>query len=289
MKRIFSLGLVLCLLLSAGCATQTAKDSWKFTKRQYRTYLNTPAELDKDEMGSCENYEIALGEAVITIDDQLQRFVRSMENSDRSPDQAWVTQMMQKYPWLSGVALINKDGGVIARYPEYSAKELDVKPLLEVDPKQRISALRGYVQESSQGPEVYVGNPVYMGEELRGMVVAFFDPKTLLSLSQDPGSITLASPSGILWPGNHGAGINMDGQTWAKLLQNKSCGLLGSGSGAFYWTTRYLGNLPIVYAMPVSLAKGSYDIKEKEAGKKSDRTSSGAAGAAPVASAPMEQ
>ncbi len=58
--------------LTACGSFQSVKDSWKFTKRQYRTYLNTPAELDLDDTGSCELYELALSDAVVDVDQQLQ-------------------------------------------------------------------------------------------------------------------------------------------------------------------------------------------------------------------------
>ena len=252
MYRILLSSLVLCTLLTSGCSyNQSLKDSWKFTSKQYRTYLNTPAELDLDDTGSCENYEIALGAAVMDVDGQLQRLVRAMENSDQSPDQHWVMSIMQKFPWLSGVALADAEGKPIARYPEYFMKEFDVSPLVAADPKQRINSLRAYVQQTPLGPEVYIANPVFSGEELRGLVVVYFDPRALVTMSSDPGAFMLASPAGVLWAGKFSAESTPVAQeNWEELLLRKSCGTIGDSGREFFWTTRYLGNLPIVYAIP---------------------------------------
>lgn len=245
--------LALCTILCLfGCTqNQTVKDSWKFTTRQYRAYLNTPATVDMDEKGGCELYELALGESVLEVDYQLEQLIRAMENSDRSPDQNWVMQTITRFPWLSGVALADAEGRPIARYPEYFMKEFDVSPLIEPDPKQRITSLRAYVQQTPLGPEVYLANPVYTGGELRGLVVAYFDPRSLVTVSRDPGSFLLASPAGMLWSGRYSAGGTPVGEAnWEDILTSRSCGLLGGSGREFFWTTRYLGNLPIVYAIP---------------------------------------
>lgn len=240
------------LAMTAGCSyNQTLKDAWKYTDRQYRSYLNTPATLDMEATGSCENYELALGDAVMEVDGHLQSLVRTMENSDQSPDQSWVIGLIRKYPWLTGVALADPNGVPMARYPEYFMKEFDVSPLLEPDPKQRIGSLRAYVQETPLGPEVYLANPVYIGEELRGLVVVYFDPRALVTMSTDPGSFMLTYPGGVLWSGRYSAQSTPVGQAdWADLVQRRSCGLVGGSGTEFFWTTRYVGNLPVIYAIP---------------------------------------
>lgn len=258
MNRIFSLVLIGIAVVFSGCEShQMVKDSWKFTKRQYSTYLNTPASLDLDDRGSCEVYELALGEAVMNVDAELQKLVRVMENSDHNPDPAWVMSIMSRVPWLSGVALVDGEGALVAQYPEQLAKDFEIAPLLEKDPKQRQGALRAYVQQHAAGPEVYIANPVYGGDELRGLIVAFFDPAALATMSNDPGSFVLASPVGVIWPGRYAGGA-MTGVDWADKLTRESCGIVGGRDAGFFWTTRYVGNLPLVYGMPVSASPTSF-------------------------------
>lgn len=256
-----------CILTFAaiGCEkSQTMKDSWKFTTRQYRNYLNTPASVDLSDKGSCEVYELALGEAVLSMDLELQKLIRAMENSDHNPDQNWVMSMMGRFPWLSGVALADGAGAVVAQYPELFAKGFDISPLLEADPKQRPGALRAYAKPDDGGAEIYLANPVFGGEEMRGLIVAHFDARTLATLSGDPGSFVIASPVGVIWPGNYGNGGPAAGVDWPQLLTQKSCGLIGNEGSQFFWTTRYLGNLALVYAMPTS-AKPSSAASSPEA------------------------
>jgi hypothetical protein len=243
--------LLLCSFIIVGACEshQVLKDSWKFTRRQYVAYLNTPAAVDINDKGGREAYELALAEAVGGVDAELVRLIRAMENSDRRPDQEWALQMMQRFPWISGVALVGGDGVVNARYPEYFAKEFDAGPLLEADPKQQPGMLRAYVQTGNAAPEIYLGNPVYVGEEMRGVIISHFDPAALASMSPDPGAFCMITPAGVVWPGRFGAAA---GENWETVLKERSSGLTGSGDSAFFWITRYIGNLPLVYAMPVS-------------------------------------
>ena len=263
MQRILLFSLIVFGLVFPACGQQQIlKDSWKFTTRQYRNFLNTPASLDMEDTGEPKDYELVLGEALLPVDAELEKLTRAMENSDHNPDQNWVMQMLGRLPWLSGVALIDQNGQMVARYPEFSTKPFDAAPLLEPDPKQRLGDLRAYVQQTDAGPEVYVGNPVYGGEEMRGLIVASFDPRALVTMSANPGSFVLASPAGILWPGAHGSqGSLVGSQDWGKILTKQSSGFIGDGNSRFFWTTRYLGNLPLVYATPESTGQGRASLE----------------------------
>ncbi len=255
MYRFLTFSLLVLCLCGSGCGTnQTLKDSWKFTTKQYRNYLNTPATLDMEATGNCENYELALGDAVLDLDSQLQKLIRAMENSDRRPDQEWVMELMRKFPWLSGVALADNSGNLMVRYPEYFMKEFDVSPLVDPDPKQHMASLRAYVQKTPLGPEIYLANPVFSGDAMKGLVVAYFDPRALVSLGADPGSFMLASSAGVLWAGRFAPESTPIGkENWEELLKQKSCGLIGESGKEFFWTTRYLGNLPLVYSIPTDV------------------------------------
>ncbi|MDL2316854.1 hypothetical protein LJC59_07235 [Desulfovibrio sp. OttesenSCG-928-A18] len=274
MQRILLLLIILLAHVVSGCgSSQTIKDSWKFTTRQYRTYLNTPASIDFDDKGSCEVYEVALGDAVLKVDENILALIRAMENSDHNPGPPWVMSMMQRFPWLSGVALVDGDGVLNAQYPEYFAKTFDASPLLEADQKQRMGELRAYVQMDPAGPEVYVANPVFGQDKMRGIIVAYFDPRALVMYSSDPGSFMIASPAGVVWPGNFSSGSPVSSTDWATLLTSKSCGIVGSEGNEFFWTSRYIGNLPLVYAMPTS--SGRFPEAQPDAAPQSPQAQGG--------------
>ncbi len=254
MIRLLPLILLGLLLLAGGCSgNQDAKNLWKYTSKQYRSYLNTPATLDMDAKGDGEDYQIALAEMVYGVDRELNSLVRTIENTGRNIGPEWVMDTMRRHPWLSGVALVDASGTVISRFPDTSAKEFVVTPLLEADPKQNLIALRAYVQENPQGPEIYLANPIFLNGEMRGLVVASFDPKVLAMLSPTPGRFVMASPAGVLWAGEYSTtGSAVATEDWTKTLASEARGYVGSSDAEFYWVSRYIGNLPIVYAIPTS-------------------------------------
>jgi hypothetical protein len=236
-----------------GCRTpQTVKDAWKGTRSYYNQYLNSPATLDFDDTGDSTDYQKALGEAISEFDLQLVDLERVLQNSDQRPDAAWVSATTGRFPWLSGLALTDEYGTPRALIPPDFPKPFDAAPLTEPDPKQLLKDLRAYVQETPLGPEIYVGNPVYAGEDFRGLIAVHFDPRTLLIRSGDPNRVVIASPKGILWPGLYTieetplAGVN-----WDELVKENASGTLSNAKGSFYWISRYLGNLPLIYAIRI--------------------------------------
>lgn len=252
--------ILLCLFCFAvtGCGRQDVKNSWKYTIKQYRAYLNTPAKLDLDYQPTTADYENVLVESVFAMDSQLEKLVRAMENSAKDVGPEWVSSMMNQFPWLSGLALADNFGQVISHYPEYSNANIAIAPLLEEDPKQPSYALRAYVNRGLMGNQIYVASPVYIDEELRGLVVAFFDPKALLTYAPDPGIFAIASSSGLLWSGNFDSDSSpVASADWEKIVLKDSKGYIGKSGDEFYWIARYIGNLPIVYALPVNTAAGS--------------------------------
>ncbi len=241
------------LVLVTGCRPpQTVKNALKDTRSYYRAYLNTPATLDLDNKGGCEEYEVALGAAVSEFDFQLRELERVLQNSDRNPDPAWVGKITKRFPWLAGVALADNTGEARAKVPVDYPKPFEVTALTKVDTKQHLKDLRAFVQEDPLGPEIYIGNPVYSGSDFKGVVVVHFDPRTLIARTTDPGKFMIASPQGVLWPGLYEpASTPVAAVKWGEVVKDSSYGTISNANGTFYWVARYVGNLPLIYAIKV--------------------------------------
>ena len=252
MQRYFVYAFLACVVFSVGCRPpQGVKDAWKETKYYYNTYLNTPATLNMDDTGGLEEYQAELGAAIAEFDYRLSELERTMQNSDRSPDGNWVTRMSSRFPWLSGIALTDETGYPHAQVTR-SQKPFDVTPLLEEDPKQLLKDLRGGVVQTAYGPEIYLGNPVYSGTDFKGLIVVYFDPRGLLAQASDPGKVMIASPDGIIWPGIYDAeSTPVAAINWGEVVADSSYGTVSNATGKFYWVTRYLGNLPLIYAIKI--------------------------------------
>lgn len=260
MHRYFLI-LIIASLSLVGCRTpQTIKDAWKSSRSYYYEYLNTPAELDLDDKGKALDYQSQLGAAIAEFDLQLQELEKAMHNSDHRPDAEWVASMTMRFPWLSGIALTDDYGIPHAKIPVEFPKSFEIGSLLEVDPKQQLKDLRAFVQMHDLGPEIYIGNPVYMGADFRGVITVHFDPRVLLARTGDPAKIMIAGADGVLWPGMYDAAATpVAGTNWGELVKEKHSGLVRNELGTFYWVTRYIGNLPLVYAVKV---EGDFPVNE---------------------------
>jgi hypothetical protein len=244
---------ILCLVAFSACDNnQGIKDFWKDTKGYYNKYLNTPAQFELMDASAHPAFMLALGSGMSVIDEELRQLMRIMDDSDRGPNNEWAMGVFKRFPWLAGLAILEGDGSITAKIPEYSLKEFDAQPLFTEDPKQRRSSLRAYVQQSPLGPEIYVAKPVYMGDELRAMVVAHFDIRALLARNKDAANFVITTTETVLW-----AGIYDIDQTpipkadWKNLTTSDVSGTLSNEHGRFYWSYSYFANLPIVYALPV--------------------------------------
>ena len=262
MHRYFFLMVAACVLLLAGCRTpQTVKDAWKGTRSYYYEYLNTPASLNLDDKGNISDYEAALGAAIADFDTRIQELERALQNSDQNPDATWVTVMTTRFPWLSGIVLTDSDGIPRAKIPQVYAKPFDIGTLLEADPKQQIKELRAFVQEDPLGPEIYVGNPVYVGADFRGVITVHFDPRTLLARTADASHVMIAGPNGVLWPGIYDAAATpVAAVDWEERVKRSISGIERNELGSFYWICRYIGNLPLIYAIRI---QGEFPLQEE--------------------------
>ena len=253
MRRYVLLACMAALAFATGCRPpQTVKNAWKDTRSYYRAYLNTPATLDFDDKGDAEEYQMALGAAVSEFDFQLQELERVLQNSDRNPDPAWVGKMTKRFPWLSGLALTDDAGEPKAQVPADYPKAFEATSLAKVDTKQHLKDLRAFVQTDPLGPELYIGNPVYAGGDFRGLIVAHFDPRVLIARTADPGKFMIACPQGVIWPGLYDPeSTPVAAIEWGEVVKDRSYGTVSNANGTFYWVARYVGNLPLIYAVKV--------------------------------------
>lgn len=262
MHRAIILLVLTGVVVLTGCrAPQTVKNAWKGTRAYYYEYLNTPAKLNMDDKGDILDYQAEMGSAIADFDMRLQELERALQNSDRNPNAAWVTSITTRFPWLSGVVLADAEGTPRAQTPAAFPKGFSIGNLLEEDPKQQIKDLRAFVQVHPLGSEIYVGNPVYLGADFKGVIIVHFDPRALLARTGDPGKIVVAGPEGVIWPGMYEVdAIPVSSVNWAEEVRKKTSGIIRNELGAFYWICRYIGNLPLVYAVRV---QGEFPIHEE--------------------------
>jgi len=249
---IRSLTLLTGFSLLTGCnAYQPTKDVWKGTKSLWNTYISQPAVVNYDERGNLSPHTLALTNSMMGIDVELGRLERAMLNADRPPTHEWLSEFFAMFPWVSGFAGVKYDGTILGQEPAENLKQLDFVPLLYEDKKQSSRALRADVQPSPLGPEILLAAPLYDGTDFLGVVAVYFDMRTLMSFSDSPDEIVILSPQALLWPGKYDfAATPLSTINWADVVTKSSAGTCSNATGSFYYMVRYLGNLPLIFAVP---------------------------------------
>lgn len=255
--------LLVALTLSNGCSSnQTMKNAWKSTKGAWATYANPKANIDYEDSGSLGPEQMALATRMMGIDMQLGQLERVMINADKPPTNEWLAQFFARFPWVSGFAGVKADGQIIGQEPSIPMKPLDYLPLLDEDGKQGMRDLRGYVQDTPLGAEVFLATPLYDASTFLGVVVAHFDMRALLSYSTNPEELVILSPDAVLWPGKFDiASTPLANVKWNDVVKGSSSGTLSNATGSFHWVLRYFGNQPLIFAVP---ATGKFPEKSEQ-------------------------
>ncbi|MDY3810613.1 hypothetical protein [Desulfovibrio porci] len=258
--------LLMAVSLATGCSSyQPTKNAWKSTKGFWNTYVSPPASVDYEEKGDISPRALALTNSMMGIDVELGRLERVMLNADKPPTREWITTFFASFPWISGFAGVKYDGTILGQEPATSMKELDFIPLLYEDKKQNSRALRADVQNTPLGPEIMLAAPLYDGVDFLGVVAAYFDMRALMQYSSSPENMVILTPQALLWPGKYDfAATPLAGVNWSEVVSKSSSGTCTNATGSFYYMVRYLGNLPLVFAVVESgtFPEGKGDLEQ---------------------------
>ena len=227
--------------------------------------MSPPASVDYEEKGDLPPQALALSTSMIGIDVELGKLERVMQNADKPPTRDWLNNLFATFPWLSGFAGVKYDGTILGQEPADALKELDFIPLLYEDKKQNSRALRADVQPSPLGPEIMLATPLYDGVDFLGIVVAYFDMRALMRYSEHPQDMVVLSPAALLWPGKYDfAATPLAGLDWSEIVKHSSAGTCTNATGSFFYLVRYLGNLPLIFAVPEKgdFPEGNGDVQQ---------------------------
>ena len=248
----FSCAVSACVLaLLPGCSTLTETRAWKTTSGLYYTYVNRPVKLDLASAETLPEGESRLASRLMALDWQITELERTMEALGGMPDQNTADMLLRRFPWLSGVTVLDGDANVFASVPSIPLKQLDYTPLLTVPPKSSPRALRACAQDTPMGPEIILARPIMREAEPAGFLVVTFDFRALLPYADAAGDIVARASDVTLWSGDR-----MYDETplaeadWEEVLSRRSFGQIGEGDSAMVWIVRYLGGMPLVIAGP---------------------------------------
>ncbi len=253
LKRSLSL-VVLAAMLTSGAACssyQPTKNVWKGTKELWYEYVSPPASIDYSETGTLTEQGQALVDGMMGIDIELNKLERLMTNADRPPTRGWLTGFFSEVPWVDGFTGMRADGTLLGTEvpPGKPTVTVDYIPLLYEPEKQGTRALRGDMQQTAIGPVVLLAAPLYDGVDFLGVVATYFRITNIIDRVKKPESVVIFTPHGLLWsPFDYGA-TPMAGINWHESVTKASSGVVTNERGSFVYQVRWLGNLPIIFAV----------------------------------------
>lgn len=246
--------LLVFTLFAAGCSSnQSVKNVWKSTKGAWYTYVNKPIYIDYKDKGDIKAHEKILSAHMLGVDLELTQLERVMTNADRPPTDEWVGKLFERFPWLDGFVGISAQGEIIGMAPGLPIKPLDLGALLTHDEKQKSRLMRGSIQDTPMGPEVFLTTPIFNGQEFMGVVSAYFDIRSIVHKSANPEELIILSPQAILWGGKYDIeATSLASTDWPALIALHSKGTISDGAGTFYWIVRHMGMQPLIFVAPVA-------------------------------------
>ena len=246
MSRL-NLILVLIVFLMSGCTV------WKSTKKFYKEYIDPDPKIDLQANGLDNEFEEYFARIFYPADLQLSEVLRRLDAQDTYPDEIWFEQMLKDFPWLSGVAAIDRDGQVLFKYPAHSVKDLDYTVLLTKELRGSDSKIRLCVQDSVFGSEVYLSRPFFKDNQAQGMLVVHFDPRSWARLSPAPGKFAIIAEGKLIWAGKYKELNKLLTQiNRIELLKDGVFGQLEIKNRSFYWFSRSVGKNWFIYLMAES-------------------------------------
>lgn len=249
MKRILSLIMVLALAVAvAGCHT------WTRTKRYIdgqwqpiKEYVD-PAPTIDTEAYKLENPNFEkLARLITPVDAPLLQLNRFISDKDTYPDQEWFQLLDTRFPWLDRAFVTDGNGTILEQVPEVPLKKFS-QPLV-FQGHWRKTFLETVADYPELGPELYIGTPYFKDADFKGLIVAGFDPRTVINFSPEPSELIIIHPGGGVWS----AGCPVDEQAllavpWETILEDAVTGQVHVGDKYYTWLARFIGDDEYVYA-----------------------------------------
>lgn len=284
LKRTVSAALaaIFCLGLLTGCSTM--KTTWRSTRKLYRKYVNVDPTIDLAAAEDDDKALQRLGALFMPVDEPLMKLTRLLNSQDTPPENDWVQQQLTAFPWLSGLAVLDTSGLVKFQVPSTFMRPMDFTPLLELADRYKARQLGAVVKTDELGTVVMVAGPYFENNEWTGLIVAFFDPRSLLRFSPDPGALVVLSSDGTVWPGgSEQASSALTAVKWDDILKDDVQGDMTAGGTNWVWVSRYLGQLHVIYLTDAKAARAEAAKEAKAAEKAKAAEAAKAAQAAKTA------
>lgn len=237
---------VLCMLTACKTWNKTTrymKDSWETT----RSYIDPNPTIDTKAYEQTNPNQVKLAKLFTPVDGPLTSLVNFLEDQDAKPDEKWFDMLFVRFPWVNRAFYTDKDGKILKQRPSVPMKRFS-RPL-EFKAVWRDTFLKTVADYPELGPELYIGTPFFEDVHFRGLIVAGFDPRTLIKLSPEPKELMIIHPGGGVWSVNDKLNTKaILALKWKEMLEDSVTGRFTVDGKIYTWLARYIGSDCYVYA-----------------------------------------
>lgn len=245
--RIVALFAVLALA-AGGCSTLKKVQSYA---SEALSFANPAPEIDYQDLPN-EGPEEVLAYLFTPVDERIQLLAEEISTVDTRPDREWYTSFGVRYPWLSGLSIIDAEGNTELAVPEQGMRPLPVERLMALRDSWERTSLAVDVQTDELGSEIYFVQPLTTQGKWTGLIVVHFDPRSLQRYCPAPERLLVMTPEQDLWPFERQEDREaMHSVDWPDELSDDVSGKLEAGNREYHWLGRRLGKVHILYAVGV--------------------------------------
>ncbi len=192
--------------------------------------------------------ELKLANRIYPADTQLSSLMRRLEGQDAYPDQAWKQQLLQDFPWLSGIAVLDRQGDILSRQPEIAEKELEFSPLFPESLELRRGRIMLEIEDSPLGPEILLTTGIHQDYDLERLVVAHFDPSSFIAQAEESQEIILTGTDQVLWTGGRQELENkLEELDWKGMTDDRVSGRIQLDGEEYFWFARAVNQDWLIY------------------------------------------
>ncbi|GAB7022667.1 hypothetical protein [Salidesulfovibrio brasiliensis] len=248
MTRTLALLLALTVMAVSGCRTwydtkKYMKGSWE----EARSWVDIQPTVDTDayEFENPNQEKLAL--LFAPVDGPMGSLIRFLEDQDTSPEQEWIELLFLRFPWVNRVIVTDPEGNILTQEPAQPFKRFS-QPLV-FEGVWRQTFLKTVADYPDLGPELYVGTPYFEDVDFKGLIIAGFDPRSLMRLSPNPDELLIIHPGGGVWTA--GGEVDEEGLLavpWEEILTEDVQGQVKVGEKYYTWIARYIGQDSYIYA-----------------------------------------
>lgn len=138
-----ALVLVLAACLASSCAaipdsvTGTVKNTVRDGTQMWKDLVEPSPELELDLTAFGEAEERKLAALLKPVDEQVYQLTVYMDGENKLPPESWFRRLFERFSWISGVMVLDKNGNVQFQHPMDFSKPVDTAALIALgDPSE---------------------------------------------------------------------------------------------------------------------------------------------------------